>query len=100
MRSMHWLTLLFIGFIAFAQMNTGELSGIVKDLTSVILPGATIIAEHVETGQTFAAVTNNSGEYLLPQLPVGTYSLTVILANFKQSTLPRLEVHASDRLRR
>ena len=32
-------------------------------------------------------------------MPVGVYSLTVSATNFKQSALPRLEVHVSDRLR-
>ena len=65
-----------------------------------MLPGAMIVAQHLETGQKFTAAANNSGEYLLAQLPVGVYSLTVSAANFKQSALPRIEVHASDRLRR
>src|SRR5258708_6152585 len=100
MRSVSSLSLLLSGFVAFGQMNTGELSGSVQDVSSSVLPRATIVAEHVETGQKFTAVSNSSGEYLLAQLPVGVYSLTVSATNFKQSALPRLEIHASDRLRR
>jgi hypothetical protein len=100
MRSVYRLTLLLSGFVAFGQMNTGELSGSVLDLLSGALPGATIVAENVETGQKFTAVSNSSGEYLLAQLPVGVYSLTVSATSFKQSALLRLEIHASDRLRR
>src|SRR5579863_9975994 len=86
--------------IALGQMNTGEISGSVLDLSSSALPGATIVAQHVETGQKFTAVSNTSGEYLFAQLPVGVYSLTASAADFKQSSVPRLEIHASDRLRR
>ena len=100
MRSVYSLTLLLSAFVAFGQMNTGELSGSVKDLSSGVLPGATIVAEHVGTGKKFTALSNSSGEYLLAQLPVGLYSLTASAANFKQSAQPRLEIHASDRLRR
>jgi Carboxypeptidase regulatory-like domain len=81
-------------------MNTGELSGRVQDLSSGALPGATIVAQQIETGQKFTAVSNNSGEYLFAQLPVGVYSLTASAPDFKQSSLPRFEVHASDRARR
>jgi hypothetical protein len=72
----------------------------VQDRSGGVLPGATIVAEHVTTGQKFSALANSAGEYLLPQLPVGVFSLTVSAANFKQSSLPRLEIHATDRLRR
>ena len=82
------------------QMNTGEISGSVQDLSSGVLPGATIVAQHAETGQKFTALSNKSGEYLFAQLPVGAYSISVSATNFKQSALPRIEVHASDRLRR
>src|SRR5450631_1956683 len=102
MRSVYSLTLLLVlgGFAAFGQMNTGELSGSMQDASKGVLPGAMIVAQHLETGQKFTATANNSGEYLLPQLPVGVYSLTVSATDFKQSVLPRLEIHASDRLRR
>jgi hypothetical protein len=43
---------------------------------------------------------NRSGEYLFAQLPVGAYSISVSATDFKQSTVPRIDVHASNRLRR
>src|SRR5258708_28890835 len=97
MRSVYSLALLLCGLggiVAFGQMNTGELSGSVQDASKGLLPGAMIVAEHLETGHKFTAVANASGEYLLPQLPVRVYSLTVTAADFKQSVLPRLEIHA------
>ena len=100
MRSLCSLALLLTGVAAFGQMNTAELSGGVQDVSSGVLPGATVVAERIETGQKFTAVTNNSGEYLFAHLPVGLYAITVSATNFKQSSLPRLEIHVSDRLRR
>jgi len=99
MRFVSTLTLL-LAATALGQMNSGELSGSVQDRSGGVLPGAIIIAEHLTTGQKFSAVTNSAGEYLLPQLSVGVFSLTVSAADFNQSSLPRLEIHASDRLRR
>jgi len=99
MRSAYPLVLL-LGAAAFGQINTGELSGSVRDPSGGLLPGATIVVEHVETGKKITAISNSAGEYLLPQLAVGVYSLTAGAANFKQSSVPRLEIHASDRLRR
>ena len=53
MRSVYILTLCLYGFVAFGQMNTGELSGSVQDASKGLLPGAMIVAEHLETGQKF-----------------------------------------------
>jgi hypothetical protein len=100
LRCWHNLVLVVGLQLASAQMNTGEISGSVRDPSGSVLPGATIVAQEAETAQKFTAVSNSAGEYLLPQLPVGAYSLSVTAANFKQLTLPRFDLHASDRLRR
>ena len=72
------LTLLLAGSLAWAQMNTGEISGNVQDPSGSVFPGARIVAQRTETGQKFTAVSNSAGEYLFPQLPVGVYSLLAI----------------------
>src|SRR5579863_3041452 len=100
MRPVYSLTLLLGGFVAFGQINTGELSGSVQDASKGLLPGAMIVAQHLETGQKFTAAANTAGEYLFAQLPVGAYFLTVSAADFKQAVLPRVEIHANNRLRR
>ena len=99
MRTATSLAFFLSGLAAFGQMNTGEISGSVQDPTDSALPEATIIAEQAETGQKFTAVSNSSGEYLFAHLPVGVYSLTVSATNFMQSAVPRLEIHAGNRLR-
>jgi hypothetical protein len=100
MRLLCNFALLLSGLPTMGQMNTGEISGSVLDPTSSGLPGATIVVQHAGTGQKFTAISNGSGEYLFAQLPVGLYSISASATNFKQSALPRIEIHASDRLRR
>jgi hypothetical protein len=96
-----WRLALFAAALpACAQMNTAEISGKVTDRSGSALPGAQIAARALDTGQQFESVSNDAGEYLLAQLPVGAYSLSVSATNFKESSLPRIEVHAADRLRR
>jgi Carboxypeptidase regulatory-like domain len=91
---------LVTGSAALGQMNTGEISGSVRDASGASLPSAMIVVQRTGTGQKFTTTSNGSGEYLFAQLPVGDYSLAVSADSFKQSTLPRIEVHASERLRR
>ena len=83
MRLLSSLVLFLSGLPVFGQMNTGEISGSVQDLSGGVLPDARIVAQHTETGQKFTAVSNSSGEYLLAQLPVGVYSLTVSATQFQ-----------------
>ncbi|MBV8731979.1 MAG: TonB-dependent receptor, partial [Acidobacteriia bacterium] len=85
--------------LAFAQMNTAEISGTIADLSGSALPGARVVARQIGTGQQFVSVSNGAGEFLLPQLPIGVYSLSVSAISFKETTMPRIEVHAGDRVR-
>jgi hypothetical protein len=91
---------LLLGGAGWAQMNHGEVSGNVQDQLGGVLPGASIVAEQSGTGLKFTALANSSGEYLLGQVPAGTYSLKVTAASFKQTMLANLEVHAGEKLRR
>lgn len=88
------------GSAALAQINTGEITGAVKDPLGGLIPGATILAERPATGLKYTAVTNSSGEYLLAQLPAGEYSLTAGAVGFRRSVLPQVDVHTADKLRR
>ncbi len=84
---------------AFSQMNTGEIDGIVRDPTGAVVLGATVTAVEASTQLKYATKTNASGEYLLAELPVGQYNLTVNVEGFKQIVQPNIELHAGERLR-
>src|SRR5690242_7127671 len=62
----------------WAQMNTGQIVGIVKDPSGDVIPKAAVTATEQATQRKFTAETSDTGQYLLPQLPVGTYTLTAI----------------------
>ena len=70
--------------IAPGQANTAEISGIVRDAQGAVLQGATVTAEHVASGSRIERISNASGHFLLPSLPVGAYVITVELAGFKR----------------
>ena len=67
-----------------AQTNTGEISGVVRDSQGGVLPGTTVVAEHVESGTKIARVTDEQGRYFLPSLRVGTYVITAELTGFRR----------------
>lgn len=82
-----------------AQMNTGEISGLLSDPSRAAVPGAT--AEAVETGTQlkYMAVSDASGEFLLPDLPVGQYTLTINAKGFQRAVRLEILVHAGEKLR-
>ena len=78
------LAALFLPSAAAAQTNTGQISGVVRDAQGGVLPGATIAAEHAESGTRLARVADDQGRYLLPSLRVGSYIVTVELVGFRR----------------
>jgi hypothetical protein len=83
----------------FSQMNTGEIDGIVRDPTSAVVLDAMVTAVEAGTQLKYTTKTNASGEYLLAQLPVGKYNLTVSVEGFKQIVQSNVDLHAGERLR-
>src|SRR6476659_5576454 len=84
--------------LAFGQMNAGEIAGSVKDQLGGVLPGVTIVAEQIETGQKFTTTSNTAGAYVLPLLPIGSYSVTASKRDFRRSAVPKFEIHVGDKL--
>ena len=65
--------------IATGQGATAQISGTVKDQSGAVLPGAEITATQTETGAVRMALSDETGSYVLPNLPVGPYKLEVSL---------------------
>ena len=87
----------FVGLLAIvigmllapsAYAQNAQITGSVKDSSGAIIPGATVTARNVDTGLTRTAVTEGSGEYRLPSLPPGRYSVAVELSGFSTETRP------------
>src|SRR5437667_7076951 len=76
------LILLLTASAAWAQA-TAQMSGTVRDESGAVLPGVTVTVTQVETSVTRTAVTDETGAYLLPNLPTGPYKLQVSLQGFR-----------------
>src|SRR5689334_17813509 len=63
---------------AIAQIN-----GTAKDRTGAVLPGVEITVTQTETAATRSAVTNETGSYVLTNLPIGPYRLEAALPGFR-----------------
>ena len=62
---------------------TAEISGTVRDESAAVLPGVEVTVTQTETGISRSAVTNETGTYVLPNLPLGPYRLGAALPGFR-----------------
>src|SRR5207237_3263920 len=70
--------------VLWAQ-STAQVSGTVRDQSGAVLPGVEVTATQTATGLTRSTVTNETGSYALPNLPVGPYKLEATLPGFRTS---------------
>ena len=76
------LILVLTSALASAQA-TAQLSGRVTDESGGVLPGVSVTVTQTDTGFTRSTVTDDSGTYVLPNLPIGPYRLEVMLTGFR-----------------
>ncbi|HWC18255.1 MAG TPA: carboxypeptidase regulatory-like domain-containing protein, partial [Terriglobales bacterium] len=77
------ILLLAFASLTFAQTNTGEIAGVVRDPSGAVIPNATITVTNVGTGLTRTAVSSSSGQYDITALPIGRYQVAVNQSGFQ-----------------
>lgn len=78
------VALLLVTCGVWAQQITGNIRGTVSDPSGAVVQGAAVTAEQTETGLSRSASTDRSGNYVLPELPVGHYRLEVTAKSFQK----------------
>src|SRR5690242_16057379 len=62
---------------------TAQISGTVRDQSGAVLPGVEVTATQTDTGISRSAVTNETGSYVLSNLPLGPYRFEATLPGFR-----------------
>lgn len=62
----------------------GSVEGVVSDESGAVLPGVTVTVTNLDTGDQRVVVTNESGLYRAPLLPLGKYRVSAELTGFKK----------------
>jgi hypothetical protein len=75
-------TFAYVEALAQAQ-GTSQINGAVKDATGAVLPGVEITATQTNTNFTRPAVSDERGNFVLPNLPVGPYKIEATLPGFR-----------------
>ncbi len=81
------------GIAVFAQQSSvSSIVGRVTDATGAVVGGATVHVVNQATAAERVAVSNNDGDFSIPNLPPATYSLRVEKSGFKTTTIPSFDL--------
>src|SRR5947199_7292938 len=69
-------------------VTVAQINGSVKDQSEALLPGVEIKVTQTETGYTRSVVTDETGRYTIPNLPVGPYRFEASLPGFRSCVQP------------
>jgi hypothetical protein len=87
---------LFLVFVvaasAFGQTFRGTVAGTVVDPQGAVVSNASVQLLNPATGFTQNAKSSSAGEFLFPELPVGTYQLMVSLPGFAGKKIDGIDV--------
>jgi len=84
--------------IALGQEITGNLNGTVKDTSGAIVKGATVTITDSQKNVVVRTVqSNDEGDYNVPNLAVGTYTITVEATNFKKTVQNDIKIDVGQR---
>ena len=72
--------------VIFAQTNTAEISGVVRDASGAVLPGAAVAIAQPASGLTVQRVTGADGRFFAPALAVGVWQVTVAFPGLASET--------------
>lgn len=93
---MFLLLFLCLGAVqAVAQLDSGSIAGIVKDKSGAVVVGATVKVINNKTGRVQQATTGSIGEYTVPGLPAGPYSVEATQKGFKTGLVSNVVLQAT-----
>jgi hypothetical protein len=72
--------------LAFAQAETGSISGTVTDPSGAVVSGATVTLKSVDTGAERHTVTTDAGTYIITNLQPGIYDVKIESQGFAART--------------
>ena len=67
----------------WAQAYSGSLTGVIKDPSGAVVPGAEVKLTDVNKGYSLDVKTDESGRYLLRSIAPGTYRLSIVASGFR-----------------
>ncbi len=93
------LCLVLLPALLPAQTTLGTITGLVTDSTGAVVPNAVVIATNTATGVRAQTLSSNTGNYVIPNLQVGTYEVGVSMSGFKTLTRSNINLSTNENVR-
>jgi hypothetical protein len=90
------LAMLATGQRVFGQGATGAINGSVRDPSGAAIPQASVVLQNVATGMRRVALTDNTGEYVFPDVIPGRYTIQINKAGFKTVSEPPFQLNVNE----
>jgi hypothetical protein len=88
-----------MGSAAQAQFDVGSLVGTIRDQSGAAVAGASIRATNTATNIESSATSNGSGDYEIPSLHVGVYTISAKATNYAEAVAQNIAISVGSRQR-
>ena len=75
---------LFLPAMALCQVDTGSISGTVRDTSGSVIPGVNVTLTNLGTGQSISTTSKSAGEYTFSPVRIGRYSVSAEMTGFEK----------------
>jgi hypothetical protein len=96
--TMAWAVVVLLWSVSASAQSVGAITGVVKDSSGGVLPGADVIVTNTQTGVEARSVSSGDGKFQFPSVVPGTYVTAAEMSGFKKYASKPFEVHVGDRL--
>jgi Carboxypeptidase regulatory-like domain/TonB dependent receptor len=93
------VSLSLLGNVAQAQFDVGSLVGTIRDQSGAAVAGASITATNTATNIESSATSNGSGDYEIPSLHVGVYTISAKATNYAEAVAQNIAISVGSRQR-
>ena len=93
------VTLLAFSTSALAQSTAGRILGTLTDQSGAAVAGASVVVTDVQRGTSRTVITDESGDYAVPDLQPGTYKIRAEAKGFKSVERPNIQLEVATNVR-
>src|ERR1700678_2644657 len=93
------VSLFFVGCVAHAQFDVGSLVGTIRDASGAAVPSTSITVTNTATNIESSATSNNNGDYEVPSLRAGVYTISAKAPNYAEAVAQNISIAVGSRQR-